>query len=145
MNSRSLVSDCFYLTPPGPQIVCWHQMLGFFQMSPTVPSWGRTSPPFDGNENHQLTLNKSKSHHHSLLSHHTPPSSTSRSIISESTCITYITTITAITIIIPRHLRESNGCRPSKEQRGPCKKLVVHQPTIIYNISTILQQSFTYT
>ena len=71
-------------------------------------------------------------------------------IISESTCITHITTITAIiisiTIIIPRHLlSESTGCRPSKEQRGPSKKLVVHQPTIIYNISTILQQSFTYT
>ena len=69
---------------------------------------------------------------------------------SESTSITYITTITAniitITIIIPRHLlRESTGCRPSKEQRGPSKKLVVHQPTIVYNISTILQQSFTYT
>ena len=84
---------------------------------------------------------------------------------SESTSITYITTITAITItitsitiiittiiittitiIIPRHLHsESTGCRPSKEQRGPSKKLVVHQPTIIYNISTILQQSFTYT
>ena len=88
---------------------------------------------------------------------------------SESTSITYITTITAIiititiitiiittviiliitittiTIIIPRHLRDSTGCRPSKEQRGPSKKLVVHQPTIVYNISTILQQSFTYT